>query len=185
MTRTSRRPLLTALLSVVVAGCTSAAAPAPPTPDPYVDAPRATAAFQRIASLAGTWKGAFGMGEGPGGTAEVRYRLTAAGTTVEETLFPGTPHEMVTMYHLDNGRLLLTHYCAAGNQPTMAYVPADDGGVLRFDFLRATNMASPGAGHMHEAVMDLSRDGRVVARWTYWENGQPGHAAVIDAQRSE
>ena len=47
------------------------------------------------------------------------YRVTAAGSAVMEVLFPGTDHEMVTVYHQDGDDLILTHYCAAGNQPRM------------------------------------------------------------------
>src|SRR5690242_19983450 len=39
-------------------------------------------------------------------------RVTSGGSTVQETLFPGTDHEMVTMYHLDGADLVLTHYCS-------------------------------------------------------------------------
>jgi len=49
----------------------------------------------------------------------VTYRLASGGSVVEETLFPGTPHEMISMYHVVDGELVLTHYCAMANQPRM------------------------------------------------------------------
>lgn len=54
-------------------------------------------------------------------------RLIAAGNVLCETMFPGSDHEMVNMYHLDNGSLVVTHYCAIGNQPRMVYTPAAAG----------------------------------------------------------
>ena len=45
------------------------------------------------------------------------YGVTAAGTAVMEALFPETDHEMLTVYHLEGNDLVLTHYCAMGNQP--------------------------------------------------------------------
>ena len=39
----------------------------------------------------------------------VSYRVTSGGSAVEEILAGGTPHEMVTMYHLDGPRLLDAH----------------------------------------------------------------------------
>ena len=58
---------------------------------------------------------------------------------------------MMTVYYLDGDRLLLTHYCMAGNQPRMqarAFNP--ETGEVDFEFLDATNLA-PGGGHMHNA----------------------------------
>ena len=36
----------------------------------------------------------------------------------------GTPHEMITMFHMDQAELLATHYCSAHNQPRMRAVPS-------------------------------------------------------------
>ena len=165
-----------------ILGCASA----PSAPEGPAEAGRdeSAAAFERLKALAGAWHGSFGMGGEAAGTADVGYRVTSGGATVEETLFGGSPHEMVTMYHLDGPRLLLTHYCAAGNQPTMVLQPGSGDGVLRFEFLRGTNM-EPADGHMHRAVIDLSEEGRMKATWTYFENGQAGPDAVIDARRKE
>jgi hypothetical protein len=50
------------------------------------------AAFEKLKGLAGNWNG-----EGPHGMATpVSYQLSANGTVVMETLFAGTPHEMLT-----------------------------------------------------------------------------------------
>ena len=46
-------------------------------------------------------------------------RTTGGGSAVTETLFPGTAHEMMSVYHMDGDDLVLTHYCAGGNQPRM------------------------------------------------------------------
>src|SRR5690348_2757738 len=72
------------------------------------------ACFERLKSLAGDW-----MGKGPGGQeiTMLRFRVTAGGSALEETEFPGTDHEMVTVFHMDGDRLALTHYCHLGNQP--------------------------------------------------------------------
>jgi len=59
--------------------------------------------FERIKTLAGTWKGKMDMGQGPMDMAVI-YRVVAGGSAVEERTFPGTPMEMVTMYHDKGGR---------------------------------------------------------------------------------
>ncbi len=182
-----RRALAAALLAVsaFAAGCAHPDTHVPPLfPEPAAaDAARSEAAFRSLASLAGTWEGDFSMGESKGRDT-VDYRVTAGGSAIEEILFRGKPHEMVTLYHLDSGRLLLTHYCAAGNQPTMVLAPGDDPADLKFAFLRGSNMAA-GDGHMHEARFQLLGPDQVKTTWTYWEEGKPGHAAVFELRRAK
>jgi hypothetical protein len=169
-------PLAAALL---LAGCASAA-PADPGPAP-ASAEASSDAFRRLTALAGTWSTIVPEGGAP---ATVTYRVVGGGSAVEEDLFPGTPHEMISMYHLDGPRLLMTHYCAAGNQPTMILVPGDDPAVLRFDFLRATNLKDPGAGHMRSLVFEVPGGDRAKASWTYWEGGKAGETVVLDLRRA-
>ncbi|HUY92931.1 MAG TPA: hypothetical protein VMV10_29645 [Pirellulales bacterium] len=77
-------------------------------------------------------------------------RVTSAGSAIEETLFPGGDHEMVTMYFIDGDKLLLTHYCALGNQPQMQAEPGEDAKRIAFKFVGATNLKSADELHMHE-----------------------------------
>ena len=81
--------------------------------------------FDRMKLLAGEWVAAE---DGPmfkRGALVSRYVLTGGGTALVDTLFPGAPHEMTTVYHRDGADLALTHYCAGGNQPRMrASAPA-------------------------------------------------------------
>ena len=172
-----------AAFAALAAGCASPGAASVPEPE-AAGRDHAAAVFAHFKGLAGAWKGTMGMGEATQGPMEVTYRLTAGGTAVEETLFCRTNHEMVTLYHLDGSRMLLTHYCAAGNQPTMVLVPGDDPAKPRFEFLRATNLADPKEGHMHNASFDFSEAGRLQTRWTYFEQGKPGHDAVIDVRKA-
>src|SRR6185436_6239467 len=88
--------------------------------------------FERMKSLAGTWKGKTDMGQGPV-EMTVEYRVISGGSAVEERIFEGTPREMVTIYHDKNGKLALTHYCMLANRPAML-LESSDGKTLRFDF---------------------------------------------------
>ena len=36
-----------------------------------------------------------------------------------EVINEGTPGSMISMYHPDGDKILMTHYCAVGNQPRM------------------------------------------------------------------
>jgi hypothetical protein len=136
------------------------------------DAPDAAAAFERMKGLAGAWK----VVEPAGKNATVRYELTAAGSALLERYSDdsmGGGSEMVTMYYIDDNRLLLTHYCMAGNQPRMALKRFDPAtGELDFDFLDATGLASESEGHMRRAQFRISGADRLSSRWEFVENGK-------------
>ena len=129
------------------------------------------AALERVKNLAGRWRGNVVTKDGP--PAEVHYRVTAGGNTVEETLFPGTPHEMVSMYHLEGGNLVLTHYCAMGNQPRMRLVQAaSTPAELRFDFVGGANIDPAKDAHMHGGTMRFPNADRMEADWAVWDKGK-------------
>ena len=74
--------------------------------------------FAALKKLAGDWV-AVGKDGKPTEQVFSSFRVTAAGTALHETVFPGSDHEMITIYHLDGDDLILTHYCTFGNQPRM------------------------------------------------------------------
>src|SRR5687768_4823343 len=113
--------LVTALVAGAPAGSPAVAAP----PAGALDG---KAAFARMKTLAGPWEGNISKPDGPPGA--VRYELTAGGSAVKETQFPGTAHEMLTVYHLEGNDLVLTHYCATGNQPRMKMTSATEEEIL-------------------------------------------------------
>src|SRR5262245_12866207 len=91
--------------------------------------PGASAAFERLKSLAGTWKGTGGHGDAQE-PMTVTYKVTSGGSVVLETVAQGTEHEMITIYYLDGEDLVLTHYCALGNQPHMKAAAQSDGKLV-------------------------------------------------------
>jgi len=150
--------------------------------------PRAThPAFERLRALEGEWVGKAFHTEGGQQTSEdtrVIYQIIGAGSTVMETLFPGTPHQMVTMYHMDGVDLILTHYCAAGNQPTLLAAPMSDGKTLSFEFQRGTNM-KPSDTHMHSVIFTFADDDHLKSVWTSQTSGKPGDRAVFELARKK
>jgi hypothetical protein len=74
---------------------------------------------------------------------------------------------MVTMFHLDNNRVLMTHYCGAGNQPRMQASASPDGKTITFNFIDGTNMASPKAGHMDHLVITMPDADHHTEDWTF------------------
>ncbi len=149
------------LLAAILAG---AAMHAADTKAPSSGAP---ALFERLKSLAGEWESASDK-------SRITYELTGGGTALLERYSSESHGTMHTVYHLDGDRLLLTHYCMAGNQPRMVAGPLDaKTGEVEFKFLDATNLASPAAGHMHDVKMRLIDPNHFEARWRFFENGQP------------
>jgi hypothetical protein len=138
------------------------------------------AAFETIKKLAGSWKEA----QGDGRVSETRFRITAAGHTVEEVMFPGTDHEMVNMYHLVGEELVLTHYCAGGNQPEMKLdTAASKPGELVFVFTGGANIDPAKDGHIHSARLVIE-GGRLREEWSSWNEGKEAGKMVFDMASS-
>jgi hypothetical protein len=124
------------------------------------------AAFDRLKTLVGEWEGDTRMGR-----AHLSYELIAGGTTLVEKETGESMPAMMTVYHLDGDRLILTHYCMAGNQPRMQARSYDaESGVVEFQFLDATNLPA-GAGHMHNARFRFVNNSHFATEWAFYENG--------------
>jgi hypothetical protein len=131
------------------------------------------AALERLKQLAGEWRGQASAGK-DGGAASVVFAVTAGGSTVTERLFPGTEHEMLTVYHLDGADLVLTHYCAMANQPRMRLVSAagTDPLELTFDFAGGANVDPAKDTHMHGGRLVLRGADRLEAEWAVHAQGK-------------
>jgi hypothetical protein len=130
---------------------------------------KAQASFDRLKTLVGEWEGTAGNSQ----QAAVSYRLVSSGSALEETLHVGKDETMITVYHLDGDRLMLTHYCAAGNQPRMVATPdPNNPNILAFKFLDATNMPSPDAGHMRNLTVTLADKDHFTQQWGWREKGK-------------
>ena len=137
-------------------------------------------AFEQLKGLAGTWEG-LPEGEGEEAVAEAEaagttiheIQVSAAGTVVMETMGPGTDHEMINMYHLDGEDLVLTHYCAGGNQPQMRLDrSASSTTELVFDFAGGTNLDPAVDNHIHAARIELLDEDRMESIWKAYGGGE-------------
>jgi hypothetical protein len=123
-------------------------------------------AFAQLKTLVGHWE----EQKASEYKSTLDIELTAGGTTLLEkfrTVEQGKPVEMVTMYYLDGGQIKLTHYCMAGNQPTMRGSYAPETKTLTFDFENATNLKSANDGHMHHAVYKFIDNNHFQTTWTF------------------
>lgn len=109
--------------------------------------------FDKLKTLAGSWEGTV---DGKSLQGQVTMRVTSMGNTLmHEMKSSERPDDPISMFHLDGDRLLMTHYCDAGNQPRMAGTISPDGKTITFDFLSATNLLSSQEGHMQHVVFTL------------------------------
>ena len=107
------------------------------------------------------------------------FKVTGAGSAVHETIFPGSPHEMVTMYHLDGKDLVLTHYCAAGNQPHLKLDASSSANQLVFKFLNGANIDPAKDHHMHEGAITLVDNDHIDWNWLGYSDGKPDEAHKV------
>jgi len=129
------------------------------------------AAFEQMKALTGQWQGSVSTPDGPAAT--VVYELTANGSAVTEKLFPGTSHEMLSVYFMDGNDLVLTHYCAMANQPRMKLVKtAANPTTLTFDFVGGTNLDAAKDTHIHSGVVRILAAGRMEADWAVFSQGK-------------
>jgi hypothetical protein len=102
--------------------------------------------------------------------ATLDLQLTSGGTAVIEKaqmVEQGKTVEMITLYYLDGDQLKLTHYCMAGNQPTMAATYDAGRKTMKFDFVSATNLKNSNDGHMHNAVYTFVDSDHFKTSWTF------------------
>lgn len=146
--------------------------------------------FDRLKRLEGTWQGtASGGAEGEAQTeVEVThvFEVSAAGTVVMETMNPDVrDHEMINMYHLDGNELVLTHYCASGNQPTMKLVEPASTQEMRFDFTGGTNLDPAKDEHIHAAHLVLVDAGTLESSWTGYKDGKEAGVRKFRLERAD
>lgn len=122
--------------------------------------------FAKLKSLDGMWAGKSPEGQ----DVQVSYRATSNGSALMSEILG--KEDMITMFHLDGDRLLMTHYCGAGNQPRMKATASPDGKTVTFDFVDATNLASADAGHMHRMVLNLIDENHHTQQWTFLDHGK-------------
>jgi len=144
--------------------------------------PQTPSKLDLLKKLAGDWVEVGEDGK-PTGKVVSTYRVTAGGSAVEEILFGGTPHEMVTLYHLDGDDLVLTHYCVAGNQPRMKADKQTDPNKLVFQCAGGTNLKSENDEHMHHATLVIKDDNHIQSEWLEYKDGKQIMTASFNLAR--
>jgi hypothetical protein len=134
--------------------------------------------FEQLKSLSGSWEGKASNGK----LVQVDFRVTSMGSALMSEI--KGEEDMISMFNLDGDRLLITHYCAAGNQPRMVASASPDGKTITFDFLDATNLASPDAAHMNRLVISIPDANHHTEEWVFNDHGKE-IKEVVDLSRQK
>jgi hypothetical protein len=126
--------------------------------------------LEKLKTLSGTWQGTTVM-DGKEVPVTVTYKTSSNGSIVVETLFPDTPHEMVSVYYDDNGKLGMTHYCAMDNQPHFT-LEDSSGDEINLVFANGTNLNPSKDSYMHDVSFEFKDNNNMVQEWTFYENGK-------------
>src|SRR5581483_1972889 len=145
----------------------------------------AKTSFDKMKSLAGVWEGTMTTDppakEVEGATLRVTLRVTSMGNALMHELRLSTrPDDPITMFYIDDGKLLLTHYCDAGNRPRMTGSLTPDG-QIDFQFL---DVAGPlNHGHMHHSTFTCVDADHHTEDWTYMMPGDKSVRAHAELTR--
>ena len=137
--------------------------------------------YEHMRQVVGVWEGTSNMGK-EGQPVKVEYRLTAGGSAIVETLFPGTPEEMISVYYDRRGKLSMTHYCMLQNQPSMKLQKAG-ADKLDFIFARGNGIDPKKDPHMHALTISFVDKDHIVENWTLFEEGKEKGVTKLDLSR--
>ena len=128
---------------------------------PPVD--KTASGLDQLKQLVGTWKGTDPQGK----PVTVSYKLVSGETTLMETLDMGDKKEsMITVYHLDDKDVMMTHYCSMGNQPRMRLSrDSKDSNTFVFNFVDATNLKSKTDPHMNKLILMMKDHDHFMQEW--------------------
>jgi hypothetical protein len=141
-------------------------------PQGKVPTPAPQTGLERMKKLVGTWVVADKDGKPTDQVVSV-IKVIGGGSVVHETLFPGQPHEMVSVYYRDGNDLVMTHYCALGNQPRMKADPNSPANQIHFQFAGGTNLDPAKDKHMHEGTITFLDDDHIEWKGVAWDGGKP------------
>lgn len=136
-----------------------------------------------LAVLPGTWHAK----STKGWESETRFHCMAADSVLVEDDPQGDPADaMLSCITMDGDRLLLTHYCHAGNQPRLvADLASATATAITFRFLDGGNLASRDVGHMDEMRLVIDGPDRVCEQWQWYQDGVQRPMEEIVLRRAE
>src|SRR5260370_30053663 len=136
--------------------------------------------FEQLKSLAGAWEGTL-----DGQPLQVSLRVTSMGNALLHEMKGAEPDDPITLFHLDSDRLLLTHYCDAGNQSRMVATISPGGKTIVFNFVEATNLLSSQMGHMQRVTFTFIDPDHHTEKWEFAMADGKQMGGLLDLKRTK
>lgn len=165
-----------AVLPLLVSALLAGSAAAGPAPKAAAD----SADFARLKTLVGSWEGTASDSKEK---VTVEYSLTAGGSALVEKLFPGTTHEMLSVYYDRGGKVAMTHYCMLGNHPELR-LKSSGGKSLRFELAGRSGLGSAKEDHMHSLTVTIPDADHLTQEWTSFHEGKSQKSSVFTFARA-
>lgn len=134
--------------------------------------------FDKLKTLAGDWTSTQDNQE-----FLVNFRVSSGGRTVVETLMPGSPYELPTINSVDGKDVVVTHFCAARNQPHMKVTSSKEPNQLVFGFAGGSNIDARKDSFMHDHTITFVDADTVKSEWGFWEGGKAKSTDVFKLKR--
>jgi hypothetical protein len=127
-------------------------------------------AFEKMKTLAGSWQGT--VMDIP---INFTIRAASSGTAIlheGDTSEAGPPKHEITMFYVEEDRLLATHYCDAGNRSRWEGKMSPDGKAIEFSFLDVAG--STRGGYLKDMVLTMiDADHHIVGFTFVMPDGKP------------
>jgi outer membrane lipoprotein-sorting protein len=146
-------------------------------PQALLSAQNAQSAFDQVKSLAGEWQGQSSMG-GQTFPVKLKFEVISGGSAVMETMQPGNEPAMVSVYHENGDKIMMTHYCTGNNQPRLQTASLATPGKLDFEFLDISNLTSPDTEHISGMVLTIKDNDHITEEWKHSGKETMGNMVV-------
>jgi hypothetical protein len=139
------------------------------TPKPVSPQSDAQRAFEKLKAMSGSWQGTI-----MNIPINFTIRPASSGTAIlhEGNTEKGPPDHEITMFYIEEDRLLAVHYCDAGNRARLAGKMLPDGRGVEFSFLDVAG--STKGGLVKRMLFTMAEANKHVVEITFiMPNGKP------------
>jgi len=136
------------------------------------DAERAFALMAQ--DLVGEWQGRLVEIDAP---VEATFYLVGNGSALVEEIrrLDREDSRMLTVYHMADDELRLTHYCTMRNQPRLRAAALRDGGrTVEFELIDVTNLSVSGNRYTHKMLVSMPAADRASVTYVGVDEGNEG-----------